>query len=232
MDIPDVLPAGQYVVYALIDPDDNLVYYIGQTSKPRARLAQHLYKWTLRSAKTIWIDSLKKRGKQPLMQVLEIVTGKKVALARERMWISQLLQQGMPLVNVIEQGRTFFRKHAIQAVRQERGTIFGCSVTRAWLPDGRTVIGLKNLLNYLELDQGSQVRAICSNAMFSNYFVYVQVNTRGGPQVISALVEGILPIWLARLELISLPAEKLALVEAFQQKAVEALCHYFSTTSR
>jgi hypothetical protein len=35
MDIPDTLPAGHYAIYALLDPTDDLVYYVGQSRSPQ-----------------------------------------------------------------------------------------------------------------------------------------------------------------------------------------------------
>ena len=35
MDIPDCLPPSQYVIYALVDPTDEKVYYVGQTRNPQ-----------------------------------------------------------------------------------------------------------------------------------------------------------------------------------------------------
>jgi len=39
MDLPDSLPQGLYAVYALIDPTDGLVYYVGQTQTPQQRFS-------------------------------------------------------------------------------------------------------------------------------------------------------------------------------------------------
>ncbi len=35
MDIPDPLPADHYAIYALLDPTDDLVYYVGQSRSPQ-----------------------------------------------------------------------------------------------------------------------------------------------------------------------------------------------------
>ena len=123
MDVPETLPAGKYVVYALVDPDDHLIYYVGQTSRPKGRLAWHLFKWPLRSAKAAWMQSLKDRGKQPIMQMLEIITSREEALAREQRWIKHWLQQGMPLVNANNETSSMYLKEAIQPIRQEMGSI-------------------------------------------------------------------------------------------------------------
>src|SRR5690242_6318586 len=96
--IPNTLPP-EYGIYALIDPTDGLIYYIGQTSNPRQRLAQHLVARHHEGAKAEWLHRLDERGQKPLMQILEIVIGRHKALAREREWIRRFQEQGMPLLN-------------------------------------------------------------------------------------------------------------------------------------
>ena len=218
MDVPDTLPAGQYVIYALIDPDDHLTYYVGQTSAPKERLATH------RSSKATWIRRLKGQGKRPIMQILEVVIGEEMALAREQVWINLMLQQGMPLVNANSETNKMYLKQAIQPVRQETGNICGCVVRRVWLPDGRTAIIIGELLDYFRIQRSIQLHQIRRDTMMSRYFVYVQITTRGGPQIAAALVEGILPLWLASLQLTYLSTEKLALVDAYLQEAADVLC--------
>lgn len=222
MDVPDTLPAGQYVIYALIDPNNHLTYYVGQTSAPKERLA------TRRSSKATWIRRLKGQGKRPIMQILEVVIGKEMALAREQVWINLMLQQGMPLVNATSQTSMMYRKEAIQPVRQETGNICGCVVRRVWLPDGRTAIIIGELLKYFGVQRGIQLHQIRRDTVMSRYLVYVQITTRGGLQIAAALIEGILPLWLASLQLTYLSTEKLALVAAYLQEAADVLCQHFS----
>ncbi len=100
MDVPDTLPTGQYIIYALIDPTDGLVHYVGQTSQPKQRFALHLdtrHQW---GAKAKWVRLLEEKGQKPLMQVLETVMGKRTALTREKAWIRHFQDQGMPLLNI------------------------------------------------------------------------------------------------------------------------------------
>ena len=231
MNVPDALAAGQFTVYALIDPDDQLIHYVGQTCNPQKRLVDHLSRWPLQVAKTIWIESLKERGKRPIMQTLEVVPSRRIALEREKAWIDHFLQKGMPLVNVTDKGIISIQ-HAIKPIHQERAVICGCPVRRVWLSDGRTAIILKALLKYFSLSNGSASIHIRSDPVISKYLVYIQTDTRGGPQISKALVEGILPLWIAGLKSIDLPAEKLALINAYQQHSADALCQYFSKISR
>lgn len=100
MDVPDTLPTGQYVIYALIDPTDGLVHYVGQTTQPKRRLARHLdTQHYHRGAKVEWVRLLDQKGQKPLMQVLERVNGKRMALLKEIEWIRHFQEQGMPITN-------------------------------------------------------------------------------------------------------------------------------------
>src|SRR6266581_5100170 len=90
-------------VYALIDPRDNTIRYVGITTDPVTRLAQHLDDAWKKSEKGMWLTELKQAGLSPVLIVLETInaTGDARAIARdrERYWIQTLLQSGAPLVN-------------------------------------------------------------------------------------------------------------------------------------
>ncbi len=78
------LPPDHYVVYALIDPIDEQVYYVGQTRNPQVRLAAHLSARHHEGEKGDWLRLLEQKGQQPLMQILEVVIGQKTALEKEQ----------------------------------------------------------------------------------------------------------------------------------------------------
>src|SRR5215467_13360783 len=71
MDTPDTLSPGQYAVYALVDPTDEIVYYVGLTRNPKRRLEQHLGARHHKGKKGDWLRRLRLKGQQPLMQILE-----------------------------------------------------------------------------------------------------------------------------------------------------------------
>lgn len=77
-------------VYALIDPRDAELRYVGQTAdEPARRLRSHLDPWRLdyeSTPKTAWIKSLLAQGIEPEMIVLEQTTVELVD-ERERFWI-------------------------------------------------------------------------------------------------------------------------------------------------
>jgi quercetin dioxygenase-like cupin family protein len=99
MDLPDSLPAGQYVIYALVDPTDQLVYYVGQTQNPKQRMIGHLSVGHNPGKKAEWVRSLTEKGQKPLMQILEMVVDAGMVLAKEQEWIRHFVGQGMPLLN-------------------------------------------------------------------------------------------------------------------------------------
>ena len=232
MDVPTVPPTGQYVIYALIDPTDHRVCYVGQTCNPQTRLAQHLAHRSHRGEKGAWLRSLEEKGHRPIMQILERVTDKETALAREQVWIRRFLERGMPLMNSEAKAQTrperLYLKQAILPTRQETATICGCLATRLWLPNGQTAIVLKSLADQLGLNYDIQLRQIRYDPVISRYLVHVSVQTRGGPQITNALLEGILPIWLAEVRQHRLPSENQEEIQKLQQQAADVLCDYFS----
>lgn len=60
-------------IYALIDPNDLQVRYVGKTNNPkermRAHISPHIY-MRHNNLKCIWIENLKASGLKPIMQIL------------------------------------------------------------------------------------------------------------------------------------------------------------------
>lgn len=92
-------------IYALYDPLDGTVRYIGRTTDPKARLSQHARatEWAPPSTYTLkkkleWLRSLKEKGIKPHMVILETVSAQE-ATELERVWIGRGLRWGWPLLN-------------------------------------------------------------------------------------------------------------------------------------
>lgn len=87
-------------VYALCDPFEGDIRYVGQTVNPKKRLGRHAY-----SAHTIqinpfygWLSGLRAASVKPVFRVLETVTDG-TARQREKRWIILLLRAGVELLN-------------------------------------------------------------------------------------------------------------------------------------
>ena len=93
-----------YYVYALIDPRDDTMRYIGMTRNVCSWLIQHTKDVSKSTSKGAWLNELAQLGLSPELEVLETIPGSKdssvMASQRERHWIKELLRQGIPLVNI------------------------------------------------------------------------------------------------------------------------------------
>jgi GIY-YIG catalytic domain len=94
-----------YFIYALVDPRDNGVRYIGITTKSvDERLTQHLNDAWYNKEKKAWFTELKRLGLAPEMEILQVIEGgpdaQYIAKEREEYWIQEYLRLGIPLLNV------------------------------------------------------------------------------------------------------------------------------------
>jgi hypothetical protein len=88
-----------YSIYALIDPRNNAVRYVGLTVYPDERLKQHI-QGDGNIPKRQWISELSQLGLSPLMQTIETVQTLSTACEREGYWIHHYLNAGAKLVNI------------------------------------------------------------------------------------------------------------------------------------
>lgn len=104
-------PAGlvhkvDHYIYALRDPRDEAVRYVGRTKNPKRRLGSHLYKkydGSFVHDRREWIQELRSAGLRPVMEIVETLSAPvKEALVNERecRWIFHYFQQGASLTNV------------------------------------------------------------------------------------------------------------------------------------
>src|SRR5689334_12607282 len=87
-------------IYALIDPRDGLIYYVGCAIDAEKRYKEHL-KDKIKTRKCRWLAELKQYGLQPKLEILEIVDNFFGAFSREDYWIDKMLNMGMPLTNAV-----------------------------------------------------------------------------------------------------------------------------------
>lgn len=105
MDTPIIHQKHKFVyIYALIDPDTKAVRYIGRSVSPQDRFYGHMSK--CEEGKTHchrWLKSLKRKGKQPIMEIVEQATPNTYQ-EREAYWISYYRSIGAPLTNLAAGG--------------------------------------------------------------------------------------------------------------------------------
>jgi predicted GIY-YIG superfamily endonuclease len=95
-----------YYIYALRDPRDDSVRYVGRTKNLKGRLQQHLYNKSDGSfvhARREWIQEVRSVGLRPVMEVVETLRApvdEALISERERRWIFHFFQQGASLTNV------------------------------------------------------------------------------------------------------------------------------------
>lgn len=96
-------------IYALTDPRDGIVRYIGQTVEPSHRRAKHVYK-NAGTPKCQWIQGLKSEGLRVDLSILEVVESELADEAddRERRWIARAQMFGCDLLNRHSGGRRGF----------------------------------------------------------------------------------------------------------------------------
>jgi excisionase family DNA binding protein len=93
-----------YQIYALIDPRDNSVRYVGFSRDAQLRLREHLNGGGGNGQERRWIHRLLNSGLSPILQVLETIEASDdaltVACERELYWIHEMSRLGHPLLNV------------------------------------------------------------------------------------------------------------------------------------
>jgi hypothetical protein len=88
-----------FSIYALIDPRDNGVRYVGLTEYPDERLKQHI-QGDGNIPKRQWISELSQLGLSPHMHTIETVQTLSAAFEREGYWIRHYIHAGAKLVNI------------------------------------------------------------------------------------------------------------------------------------
>lgn len=95
-------------IYTLIDPDTNMVRYVGKTDNPIRRYNKHInshkYKGNLHICN--WIRCLNKRNKYPIMKIIETANPYNWNI-KEQHWIKFHLAIGCKLCNIVLGGDKF-----------------------------------------------------------------------------------------------------------------------------
>jgi hypothetical protein len=89
-------------IYALVDPRNNAVRYVGKSNEPKARFFIHMHYECSNGHKQNWLNQLKRLGLLPVMEIIE-ECGEDWA-DRERYWISYHRRTGAKLTNLTDGG--------------------------------------------------------------------------------------------------------------------------------
>jgi DNA-binding XRE family transcriptional regulator len=91
-----------YQIYALVDPRDQTIRYIGVSKDVQTRLAQHMRE--VQNEKRKWLSELYQQGLVPDIKILETIEAEQDAdiiySQRELHWIRYFSQAGAPLTNI------------------------------------------------------------------------------------------------------------------------------------
>lgn len=94
-------PNSPYTIYALIDPRDQSVRYIGLTNDVYMRFWQHILRDSSNPGKDSWINELKVVQQVVIMKTLEQVETVEQAREREVFWIGHYTALGENLLNIL-----------------------------------------------------------------------------------------------------------------------------------
>ncbi len=125
-------------IYALIDPRDDTVRYVGCAIDVDERLSGHIHDKS-NTPKCLWLADLKQQGLLPRVEVLETGCSFSGAFNREAYWIQKMLRSGAPLTNVVSVNeKGWFAKQSPSEVNR----IPSCKGTKL-LCVRRTVLGVR-----------------------------------------------------------------------------------------
>jgi hypothetical protein len=85
-------------IYALIDPRDGAIRYVGKSDHPHVRFFQHMNDSGGSRRKGEWIESLKSLSLKPEVKILAEVDSED-CFQEEKSWIKRMIDNGCDLVN-------------------------------------------------------------------------------------------------------------------------------------
>lgn len=132
-----------YVIYALIDPRDYTVHYIGQTSDVYKRFNDHIQGKGGSLVKTAWIFELRAVNRMVIMETLEEVETHEQALTREAYWIRYFEALKEPISNVSHRG-------PLKHLREEQLIAAKCAMSH-----GLTALKTRRVVEVASLRVGS-----------------------------------------------------------------------------
>jgi hypothetical protein len=92
-----------FFVYTLSDPSNNKVKYVGITNNPNERYRKHLTNKKI-TLKNNWIKSLKSKGLNPLMNLIDSDINRELINEKEKYWIIKHREWDCDLKNMTSGG--------------------------------------------------------------------------------------------------------------------------------
>lgn len=86
-------------IYLIKDPETLKVVYVGETKDLKSRICQHLYNKNTNDFKDEFISNLKKKGLNPIFEIVDFANTKREALTKENLYINKYLKEGFELFN-------------------------------------------------------------------------------------------------------------------------------------
>jgi len=106
------------IIYGLRDPRTDDYWYVGKSTQGLSRPKSHI-KQSHNEAVNEWIAGLKADNLIPKIDILEECQNWNQLLDKEKFWISKLLNEDHPLLNVYEAHDIFTQREKIKALKEE-----------------------------------------------------------------------------------------------------------------
>jgi hypothetical protein len=106
-----------YTIYALLDPRNDSIRYVGMSINPELRLRAHLTDREATPQKRAWLDELIMLNTMPAILLLETnILDKREGREREKFWIQELLEAGEELLNSPPIGGRLRCRHHVEEI--------------------------------------------------------------------------------------------------------------------
>ena len=156
-------------IYALIDPRDDAVRYVGCAGDIDERLRQHMRSKNLGLPKYRWLAELKRCGLSPRLEILETVEGYLPTFAREEYWVKKLMGSGAPLTNVLLTREIPLERKKVTRSRSDRILRRRSAVVQGLFSSDMSDTGLKRIRESLGLtEEGMAKRLTGSYSTYRN----------------------------------------------------------------
>ena len=86
-------------IYLIKDPETLKVVYVGETKDLKSRIYQHLYHKNTNNFKDEFISNVRKKGLNPIFEIIDFANTKREALTKENLYINKYLKEGFELFN-------------------------------------------------------------------------------------------------------------------------------------